>query len=464
MLFRRSAPKVGEMKIVIVGAGEVGYHVALRLAEEHKQVVVIDRDPDKLRRIEDEMDAQTVLGSGASPAVLKEAGAADAGIVLAVTDSDETNITACLFAGAIAPGAVKLARIRNEDYTAYPELLASPPLNIGLLVNPEQEIVRTIDRLLTLPGAVEYGEFADGRIRVAGMRVEDGPLLGQPLLRFRDIVRDTGVMVGAISRGNKLIIPSGKDCLNKGDVGYFVYRPTSQRSLLHALNRSRGFINTACIVGGGNIGLRMARLFETKGIDVKLIDRDEARCEQLADLLDATLVLHGDGTDKTLLEEERIPEMDAFVAVTGDEESNILSCLLASSLGVRETVARVNKAAYLPLMESIGIEHSVSPRLSAVNSILHYIRQGKVLSSVSVGGEAAEVLEVLVPDESALSGRPVHSLGLPRGALLLAVLRKSDAFIPSGQTVIQAGDRLVLLSLRPVMNDVEAVLSQSRGE
>lgn len=464
MFFRRGRPRVETLKVVIVGAGEVGYHIAHRLSDEHKQVVVIDQRPDRLQRLEETMDVQTVLGSGASPTVLREAGAGDASIFLAVTDSDETNIMACLFANAIAPKATKLARIRNEEYSAYPELLGGASLNISMLVNPEVEIVRTIDRLLTLPGAVEYGEFAERRIRMVGMKVDDGPLLDRPLLNFRQIIGDDGIMVGAIARDNTLIVPSGNDTIRHGDVVYFVYRPASQRNLLHGLNRTRGFINSACIFGGGNIGVRLARLFEAKGITVKLIDSSGERCLKIAELLDKTLVLHGDATDRSLLEEEHIPAMDAFVAVTGDEESNILSCLLAKSLGIKETVARVNKPEYLPLVESIGIQHSVSPRHSAVNSILQYIRQGKVLSSVSVGGEAAEVLEALVPEDSALAGCAVSALGLPRGALLMAVLRGEDAFIPTGRTVIETGDRIVLLVLRDTITSVEAVLTRKQDK
>ena len=424
MLFRRAPQKVEELKIVIVGAGEVGFHIAQRLSEEQKQVVVIDQNPDKLRRIEDNMDVQTVLGSGSIPSVLKNAGAGDAAIFLAVTDSDETNIS--------------------------------------MLINPEQEIVRSIERLLTLPGAVEYGQLADGFIRMVGMRVESGPLIEQPLTRFREIVQDDGIMVGAIARGQKLIVPSGSDVIKAGDTVYFAYKPTSQRALLRALHKTRGSLGTACIVGGGNIGLRLARLLENKGVDTKLIDISEERCEQLADQLQGTLVLHGDGTDKSLLQEEHIDQMDAFIAVTGDEESNILSCLLAKSLGVKETVARVNKAAYLPLVEAIGIAHSVSPRLSAVNSILQYIRQGKVLSSVSVGGDAAEMLEALVDEESLVAGKRVHELGLPKGILLLGVIRGGEAFIPSGQTVIQPQDRIVLLSLREKMSKLEGIVSKKK--
>ena len=463
MLFRRLSRKI-EQKIVIVGAGEVGYHIARRLSDEQRQVVIIDLNPDKLRDVEDDMDVQTIAGSGTSPAVLREAGVEDAAIFLAVTDSDETNIVACLFASAIAPGAIKLARIRTAEYAAYPQVFSSGSLQISMLVNPEDEIVRSIERQLTLPGAVEYGQLADGSLRMVGMRIDNGPLAGESLRRFRELTGDDGIMVGAIDRKGKLIVPSGSDTVEEGDIVYFAYRPSSQQALLRTLRRKGGYPASACIVGGGSIGLRLAKLFESRGVDVKLIERDEARCSQLANELGGTLILHGDGTDMALLREENVDGMDAFIAVTGDEETNILSCLLAKSLHVPETVVRVNKAAYLPLVETLGIGHSVSPRLSAVNSILQYIRQGEVLSSVSVGGDAAEMLEAVVGEDSILAGRSLQDLGLPQGILLLGITRGPETFVPSGSTIIAAQDRIVILGLRKRMSFVEDLVSRRRGD
>lgn len=458
MLFS-SHPKVENLKIIIVGAGEVGFHIAQRLAEEHKEVVVIDKSQEALRKVQENLDVQTIQGSGSSPSTLKNAGIETANIFLAVTDSDEINITATLFAYALAPHIVNLARIRNEEYASYPDLIEKGPLNISMLVNPEEEVVRTIERLLMLPGSVEYGEFDGGRIRLVGIRVEDGPLIDQQLYHFRDIVNNDGIMIAAISRHKKLIIPSGADTIKKDDIVYFIYKSKNQKVLLRVLNKSHGIINVACIVGGGNIGVRLAKTFEQKDINVKLIDSNEVRCKKLADRLSSTLVLHGDGTDKSLLEEEHIDQADAFIAVTGNEEVNILACLLAKSLGVKEVVSRVNKPAYLPLIEAAGINHSVSPRLSAVNSILHYIRQGGVLSSLTVGGEAAELIEVLVPETSNLLKKPISSLNFPHGALLLTILRGNKSFIPSGQTIIEPKDRIVIICLREIMNHVEQILT-----
>ncbi len=456
----RSAGR-GKGRILIVGAGKVGFHTARFLAEENKQVVVIDSSAEQIRHVQESLDVQTLKGSGASPRILEEAGIREADIVLAVTDNDEINIMTCMLAKGLAPDAVKVARIRNPDYATYPDLLEQV-LDIHLLINPEEEIVRSVNRLLTLSGAVEYGEFSDRRIRMVGMRVTGGPLVDQPLMRFRSIVQTDGLMVGAIVRQKKLIVPSGQDRILKGDIVYFVYLAEKLSALLSCVRSKRCYLQTVCIYGGGNIGVRLAQLLDKKGVRVKVIDHDMARCQELAELLPGCLVLHGEGTDKSLLEEERVGEMDAFVAVTGDEESNILSCMLARSLGVGETVVSVDKDEYLPLIEAFGIEHSVSTRIAAVSSLLHYVRQGGVLASLSVGREAAEAVEVRIRPEARIAGLSIQEMGLPRGVLLLAILREEAVFVPTGQTTVMAGDRILLLAERRRISEVEQLLADDR--
>ncbi len=446
-------------KVIIVGAGEVGYHVALRLANEQKNVVVIDLNEQALQRLDDDMDVQTVCGSGSSPKVLQSIGINDGDIFLAVTNSDENNILACLFANTLAPKAQKLARIRNGEYLSHTNILENPALNISALVNPEQEIVQSIDKRLTLPGAVEYGEFADGRICMVAMKMHEGPLIGKALKYFRDIVQEEQIMVGAIVRDQSLIIPSGDHSLQVGDVAYFLYQSSAQPALLKALKRTTGFVSSVCIMGGGSIGACMAEAFARKGIDVTLIERDFTRCAELANNLDHVTVLHGDGTHKRLFEEENLLHTDAFVALTSDENTNIVSCLLAKSLGMREAVCRVDRAEYLSLLAHIGIDHSVSLRYSAVNSILQYVRQEAVISCVSVGDEAAEIMEARVGEHSALRGKAVYSLGLPKGVLVLAIMRENAASIPKGDTVMEKGDGIILLALRDVIGQVEKILS-----
>lgn len=456
-LFHRE-PRVEQMKVVIVGAGEVGYHIAQRLAQENKQVVVIDQNSDALRRISEVLDVQTLKGSGSSPVVLNDAGVADADIFLAVTDSDEINIISCLFANAIAPDATKLARIRNEEYHLYQDALAEENINISTIINPEIEVIKAIDRMLSVPGAVDFNEFADGKIKLVGIRVEACPLVGTKLLNFRDVVTDKNVIIAAIVRDEELIIPGGADEVRSGDIVYFVCKDTSLGAVRDAVACNVTSLKSCMIIGGGNIGLKLARLFERKHIHTKLIDRSEERCAFLADELNEAIVIKGDGTDQDILREENVGDMDAVICLTSDEETNILSSLLAKNLGAKKTVTRVNKTAYQPLVSAIGIEHSVSPRLAAVNSILHHIRQGKVLSSVSIRGEEADAMEAIAQENSDIVGKPVKDLDFPRGALLLTIMRGDEVVIPHGDSVIQPGDRILILSTRANVSKVEQAL------
>lgn len=456
-LFGRES-KARHLKIIIVGCGEVGFHIAQRLAQENKQVVIIDRSDEALRRLADYADVQTIQGSGSSPGVLDQAGITDADILLAVTDSDETNIIACLFANILAPDLLKLARIRNEEYTLYRDALSKEFLNIGMVINPEVEVVKTIDRLITAPGASEYIEFAEGRVIMVGIRVEQGPLVGRPLPTLRETLGDINVIVGAIVREERLIIPTGQDSIEQDDLVYFVCEKADLHSVRTACARDHGSIRDVLIIGGGNIGLKLASLFEVRGYHTKLMDRDAERCMHLAEKLNKTIVLHGDGTDQDFLKEENVGAMDVVVSVTGDEETNILTSLLSKNLGARRTITRVNKTAYLPLVRAIGIEHSVSPRLSAVNSILHYVRKGKVLTSVSIKGDEAEALEAIAQENSGIVNKPLHSLGFPKGALILCIIRGEQVIVPRGDSVINPQDRIVILGARKVIPKVEQAL------
>ncbi|UZP68361.1 Trk system potassium transporter TrkA [Desulfovibrio mangrovi] len=459
MGFFSRAPRVEQLKVVIVGAGEVGYHIAHRLAQESKEVVIIDQSAEALRRVSEVLDVQTFQGSGSSPVVLSDAGVMDADIFLAVTDSDEINIISCLFANAISPDSIKIARIRNEEYNLYQDALTNKPLNISTIINPEIEVIKAIDRMLAVPGAVDFSEFAEGRVKLVGIRVEKGPLVGKKLMAFREIVPDTNVLIAAIVRGEDLIIPSGRDEIVAGDVVYFACKDTSLEAVRKVCGRNIDPVRDVLIIGGGNIGLRLAVLFERKGLHVKLVDRSESRCQYLAEKLNSTLVLRGDGTDQDFLREENVGEMDVVISLTSDEETNILSSLLAKNLGAKKTVTRVNKVAYQPLVNAIGIDHSVSPRLSAVNSILHHIRRGKVLSSVSIRGEGAEALEAIAQADSELVGKPVKDLPFPRGTLLLAIVRGKDVVIPSGDSMVQPEDRIIILTTRENVSRVEQALT-----
>jgi trk system potassium uptake protein len=445
------------MRIIIIGAGEVGFHIARKLAFENKEVVVIDRDPHVLERMLEHMDVQTVVGSGSSPAVLEQAGVHEADILLAVTDSDEINLVACTFANLLAPGLTKLARIRNDEYTRYRESLSR--IGIEMVINPEVEVINSIERLMGAPDAVDVSEFGEGKVRLIGLWVRRGGLLADtPLNRLREKIGTRRLIIGAIIRDERLIIPRGDDTVLAGDLIYFICEQCDQERILESFGGRREFLRNVMIIGGGNIGLRLARRLEENGYHPKLVEISTERSEELSGLLNNTLILQGDGTDQDLLKEENIGDMDVVVAVTGDEETNILCSLLAKSLGAAMTITRINKAAYLPVVRTIGIEHTVSPRMSAVNTMLHYIRQGKVISAVSIKDEA-EVLEVIAEDRSLLVDRPLREVQFPKGAIVLCVIRKDEILIPTGDTVIKPTDRVIIMADRKTVPQVEKTLA-----
>ena len=444
MIFPNS-PGSARQRVIVLGAGEIGFNLAQRLARENRQVVVVDHNPQKLLAVQSALDVQALQGSASSPATLAEAGAADASIVVAVTGNDEVNLLACLTANILNPASLKLARVQREEYARMSEMLGPDHMNIKAIINPDVEVVNAVMRMLQLPTAVDYGEFAGSRVKVFAVEIHSGPLVGRPLTEFPDIAKDRGVRVSGILRGERLVLPKGSDVINEGDVVYFVCLEESIATVLAIAGASFRPIRCICIVGGGDIGLRLARRLETEKYRVKLVEADAARCSLLADRLDNTMVLHGDGTDRDFMISENIGEMDMVLALTGDEETNILACLLAKSIGATNTITRVNKNGYMPIVRAIGLKLSVNPRLAATNSIVHFLRRGLLLSTLTTHDEDVEMLEAIVTDQSTHIGRPLRDLPFPGGANLLAVMRWDEVFIPRGDTVLQPGDRVIVI-------------------
>ncbi|MFW5636806.1 MAG: Trk system potassium transporter TrkA, partial [Thermodesulfobacteriota bacterium] len=339
------------MKIIIVGAGEVGFHIASHLTRENKEVVVIDTDPTAIRRVSDSIDAQTVLGSGSSPVVLEDAGIREAEILLAVTNRDETNLVACLMADTLSPTTKKLARIRDADYDGYHEVFRDNPPHIETVINPEIEVVKTIERLMDVPGAVDVGEFADGRVKLVGIRLgEDNPLAGVRLHELGAKIKGARPLIASILREERLIIPTGNDRLKAGDLVYFISEEGQMLNTLKAFDKHGEPVKRVLIIGGGRIGTRLAQRLEDKSLSVKIIEKSPDRCTELADILRKTVVLCGDGSDQDLLREENIRDVDLVVTLTNDEETNILASLLAKRLGARKTITKISKFSYFPLM------------------------------------------------------------------------------------------------------------------
>lgn len=447
------------MKIIIVGAGEVGFHIAGRLSLEDKDVVVIENNADALRRVFENLDVQTVEGCGSSPVILEQAGIKEADILLAVTNSDETNLVASLFANILSPTTIKLARIRSEEYLMYQQTLSLDPYRINVVINPEDEAVKTVERLLQVPGAVDVGEFADGRIKLIGVRLEaDCPVAGTKLVDLEKKTGNKKILVAAIVRDEKVIIPSGEDQILEGDLIYFISEEKELKEALKIFGKRAEPFKRILIIGGGNLGLKLAKALERLSIHTKLIEKDPDRCRKLAEDLDKVIVLQGDGSDQGLLQEENVQDMDVVATLTGDEETNILTSLLARRMGAHKTVTRISKFSYFPLVSAIGLEHIVSPRLAAINSILQHVRRGKVLSAMALKGEEAEALEAVALETSDIVGKPLREISFPKGALVVSIIREDEVIIPTGDSVILPQDRIIIFSTRQGIPQVEKAL------
>ena len=448
------------MKVVIVGAGEVGFHIASRLAMENKDVVVIDYDPEAIKRLSESIDVQTVSGSGSSPAILEEAGIREAEIMLAVTDSDEVNLVACLMADILSPTTKKLVRLRGADFENYHDAFKENAPHIDTVINPDIEVVRTIERLMGVPGATDVGEFADGRIKFVGVYLDPlSRLAGVRLSDLPTVLKEDRPLIAAVVRDDQLIIPRGDNHLRAGDLVYFISEEKNLFKHLSIFDKHATPVKRVLIIGGGHIGYRLAKMLEGNSIACKIIEKRATQCDFLAERLARTVVLHGDGSDQGLLVEENIHDIDLVVTLTGDEETNILSSLLAKRLGAKKTITQINKFSYFSLMSTIGIEQVVSPRLSAINTILQHIRRGKVLSAISIKGEAGEVMEALALPTSDIVSKPLKKIAFPKGSMVAGIIRQDAIIIPGGDSVIEPDDRIIIFATRAAIPGVEKILA-----
>jgi len=446
------------LRIIIVGAGEVGFHIAQKLSEENQEVFLIDKDPEKIKRITENLDVQAILGSGTSPEMLKAAGIKNADMLVAATDSDEVNLIACLLGRHLNHYILKVARVRNSEYLKEQELFSQDLLAVDQIINPESVMVETIRNLMMVPGASDVIDFVDGKVKLIGITVKsDSPFAGRQLLSFKGM--EGKVLVGAIVRGDQVFIPHGQDTIRAHDLVYLVVRGDE-------IPREQGFfgfeeneVRRVMIVGGGETGAALAAALDQTKLQVKIIDKDSYRCSSLAQKLEKVIVINGDGTDRNLLQEENVAGTDFMVSITGDEESNVLISLLAKGLGARKSITRINKLSYISLVSAIGIDTVVSSRLSAIRAILQFIRKGKVISVAPLKGEHAEAIEAEALETSDIVNIPLAKVKFPKGALVGAVVRGEEIIIPKGDTVIQPKDRLIIFALQKVVPKLEKLLT-----
>ncbi len=446
------------MKIIIVGAGEVGFHIAKRLSEEGQDVVVIDRDTLQIKKINESLDVQAFLGSGTSPRLLKEAGIKEADLLVAATDSDEVNLISCLLARNLNQYMLKVARVRNQEYLEETEIFSEDLLGVDRIINPESLMAKNILNLMEVPGAFEVIDFVEGRVKLIGFRIhKDSPIAGRQLLSFAGL--EEKLLVGAIVRQNQVVIPQGKDTIKADDLVYVVAKNDDLGYLPGLLNPGEEALKRVIIVGAGQTGTSLAEALDKTKINAKIIDKDNDRCLRLAENLKQVIVINGDGTDKGLLKEENVKDVDFMIAVTGDEESNVFISLLGKGLGAKKTITRLNKLSYIPLVSAIGIDTVVSSRLSAVQAILQYIRRGKIISVVPLKGVHAEAIEAEALETSEIVNVPLSKVKFPKGAILGTIVRGEDIIIPHGDSIIKPQDHLIIFALQQVVPKLEKLLT-----
>ena len=437
------------MKIIILGAGQVGRTAAYHLSrEEANEVTVVDADDAVLRDLQDRLDVRTVNGNAANPAVLEAAGCADANLLVALTSSDEVNMVACHVAWTLFKTPTKIARIRGAAYAARPELFSdSAGFAVDVWISPEQLVTEYVEQLIRHPGALQVVDFADGRVRLVGLRaIEGGTLVGQPLANLPRHVPGVDARVAAIYRRGRSIKPEGSTVVEPGDEVFFLAAREDIRVVMSELRKLESPMKRLVIAGGGNIGIRLAQALEVHN-QVKLIERDSRRARHASEVLRNTIVLHGDAADEELLLEENIDTADAFVAVTNAEESNILSAMLAKRLGCHKVMALINKPSYAELMESDRIDIAISPQTITIGSLLAHVRRGDVARVHSLRRGAAEAIEAIAHgdyDSSKVVGRAVEAIRLPEGTTIGAIVRGDEVIMAHHDAQVIEGDHMIL--------------------
>ncbi len=435
------------MKIIILGAGQVGASVAEHLASEANDITVVDTDTKRLQDLQDRLDIRTVSGHASYPAVLQTAGAEDADMIIAVTNSDEINMVACQISYTIFHTPTKIARVRALEYLAFPSLFAQEVFPVDVLISPEQLITDYILRLVENPGALQVLDFADGKVRLVGVKAYyGGPLVGQELRTFKDHLPGVDTRVAAIFRRGKAILPEGNTIIEADDEVFFLAATKDIRTVMSELRRLDKPCKRIMIAGGGNIGVRLARTLE-RAYQVKLIDHNTLRAENISRELDRTIVLHGDAADEDLLLEEGIEHADVFCAVTNDDEANILSAMLAKRMGARKVMSLINRAAYVDLVQSGIIDVAISPEQITIGSLLAHIRRGDVAVVHSLRRGAAEAIEAIAHGDkksSKVVGRMIEEIKLPPGTTIGAIVRGEEVLIAHREIMVEAEDHVIM--------------------
>ncbi|MCK5893506.1 MAG: Trk system potassium transporter TrkA [Endozoicomonadaceae bacterium] len=447
------------MKIIILGAGQVGGTLAEKLASEENDITVVDSNAERLRELQDRLDIRTITGMASFPSILKQAGADDADMLIAVTSADEVNMVACQIAYTMFTTPLKIARIRQTAYQNIPELFDKEAIPIDVIISPEEVVTQYVTQLIEHPGALQVLDFAGGKVQLVAVKAYEGsPLVNQKLRIIRDHMPDVDARVAAIFRKGKAIMPKGTTVIEAGDEVFFIADRKHIRKVMNEFQRLDQHYKRIIIVGGGNIGLRLAKRIENK-YNVKIIDNNAQCCRHLSRSLNKAIVFNGDASDRDLLLAESIEETDVFIALTNNNETNLMSSLLAKQLGVRKAMTLINNPLYIDLFQGDAIDVMISPQLATISSLLRHVRRGDVVNVYSLRRGVVEAIEVIAHGDktnSKVIGRTIGAIELPLGTSIEAVVRSDQVLIAHDHIELQSDDHIILLLTdRKRVNDVE---------
>jgi len=451
------------MKVIIIGGGKVGYSLAEQLSREDNDVTIIDKDPDALRKANENLDVLCIRGNGVSTKVLYEAGIDEADVLIAATESDEMNMVCCL-TGKKLGAAHTIARIRDPEYADELSLIKNE-LGLDMVINPERAAAREIARILRFPQAVNIEIFARGQVEMVEIRVTGNmPISGMKIRDISEIV-SSSVLIGAVLRGNEAIIPKGDFQIEEGDIIYVVGQPSSVTRFCKKIGLYVQKIKNVMLIGGGRIAYYLAKFLEETGMRIKIIESDHDRCLALSELLPEALIIHGDGSDDTLLFSENLQEMGAFVSLTGHDEDNLMLALLAKQAGVPKVIAKISRNNYLNLIKSLGIDSIVNLGQITTNLILLFVRGLKnalgnpIKSLYRIVNNQAEALEFTINESAGFLGIPLKYLKIPKDVLVAVIVRKNEIIIPHGNDFIKKGDSIILIAKNRQVFDLNDIIS-----
>jgi trk system potassium uptake protein TrkA len=455
------------MKVIICGAGQVGWQIARHLSNERNDVTVVDNNPDLVRRATDTLDVQGVAGFASYPDVLERAGARDADMIIAATHSDEVNMVTCQVAHSVFEIPRKIARLRAQSYldAIYSDLYRRDHMPIEVVISPEREVAAAALKRLSAPAAFDTEFFLDGKVQLLGLTLdEDCPVVNTPLRQLSDLFSTLRAVVVGVRREGTLFAPEPGDQLFVGDDCYVMTNVEDAKRTMEIFGKTQTKQERVILIGGGNVGRMGAQDLEAlpgRAIRAKMIEKNRKVAEKSAEALERTIVLHGDGLDVGLLKEAGINRADAVLAVTDDDKTNILTAVRAKSQGCPLTVTLINDPTLVPLLAPLGIDAYINPRAPTVSSILRHIRHGRVRDVYSLGDAEAEIIEAEVLSTSPIAGQQVRDIGFPEGVLLGAVLQEGKVVKPVGSTRINEGDTIVLFSLSQDVGEVERLMQVS---